>query len=44
MQCDIDILGEPTNLAEIELILATTTTLANSDFRISTSASMNEES
>ncbi|HAD18781.1 MAG TPA: histidine--tRNA ligase, partial [Lachnospiraceae bacterium] len=27
MQCDIDILGEPTNLAEIELILATTTTL-----------------
>ena len=27
MQCDIDILGEPSNLAEIELILATTTTL-----------------
>ena len=27
MQCDIDIIGEPTNLAEIELILATTTTL-----------------
>ena len=27
MQCDIDILGEPTNLAEIELILATTTLL-----------------
>ncbi|MBQ5676762.1 MAG: ATP phosphoribosyltransferase regulatory subunit, partial [Lachnospiraceae bacterium] len=26
MQCDIDILGEPTNLAEIELILATTST------------------
>lgn len=26
-QCDIDILGEPTNLAEIELILATTTCL-----------------
>ncbi len=26
MQCDIDILGEPSNLAEIELILATTTT------------------
>ena len=26
-QCDIDILGEPTNLAEIELILATTTAL-----------------
>ena len=27
MQCDIDILGEPGNLAEIELILATTTML-----------------
>ncbi|MBR0515418.1 MAG: ATP phosphoribosyltransferase regulatory subunit, partial [Eubacterium sp.] len=27
MQCDIDILGEPTNLAEIELILATSTLL-----------------
>ncbi len=27
MQCDIDILGEPSNLAEIELILATSTTL-----------------
>ena len=27
MQCDIDILGDPSNLAEIELILATTTTL-----------------
>ena len=26
-QCDIDILGEPTDLAEIELILATTTAL-----------------
>ena len=26
-QCDIDILGDPTNLAEIELILATTTLL-----------------
>ena len=26
-QCDIDILGEPSNLAEIELILATTTTI-----------------
>ena len=26
-QCDIDILGEPSNLAEIELILATTTVL-----------------
>ncbi len=29
MQCDIDILGEASNLAEIELILATTTTLGN---------------
>ena len=29
MQCDIDIIGEPTNLAEIELILATTTTLGD---------------
>ena len=38
MQCDIDILGEPSNLAEIELILATTTTLGNS--RISRSVSM----
>ncbi|MEG0805897.1 MAG: histidine--tRNA ligase [Lachnospiraceae bacterium] len=27
MQCDIDILGDASNLAEIELILATTTTL-----------------
>ncbi len=27
MQCDIDIIGEPSNLAEIELILATTTTM-----------------
>ncbi len=27
-QCDIDILGDPTNLAEIELILATTTALS----------------
>nr|WP_297704648.1 histidine--tRNA ligase [uncultured Butyrivibrio sp.] len=37
MQCDIDILGEPSNLAEIELILATTTTLGRlgfSDFKI----------
>ncbi len=37
MQCDIDILGEPSNLAEIELILATTTTLGKlgfSDFQI----------
>ncbi|MBO6007148.1 MAG: ATP phosphoribosyltransferase regulatory subunit, partial [Lachnospiraceae bacterium] len=33
MQCDIDILGEPTNLAEIELILATTTTLGRLDFK-----------
>ncbi len=32
MQCDIDILGEPSNLAEIELILATTTTLAKLGF------------
>ena len=32
MQCDIDILGEPTNLAEIELILATTTLLGKLDF------------
>lgn len=37
MQCDIDILGEPSNLAEIELILATTTTLGKlgfTDFQI----------
>ena len=33
MQCDIDILGEPTNLAEIELILATTTLLGKLDFK-----------
>ena len=33
MQCDIDILGEPSNLAEIELILATTTTLSKLEFR-----------
>ncbi|MBE5847284.1 MAG: histidine--tRNA ligase [Lachnospiraceae bacterium] len=33
MQCDIDILGEPSNLAEIELILATTTTLARIGFK-----------
>ena len=32
MQCDIDIIGEPTNLAEIELISATTTTLGNLGF------------
>ena len=33
MQCDIDILGEPTNLTEIELILATTTLLGKLDFK-----------
>lgn len=33
MQCDIDILGEPTILAEIELILATTTLLSRLDFK-----------
>ncbi len=32
MQCDIDILGEPSNLAETELILATTTLLGKLDF------------
>ncbi len=32
MQCDIDILGESTILAEIELILATTTLLGKLDF------------
>ena len=32
VQCDIDILGEPGNLAEIELILATTTMLGKLDF------------
>lgn len=32
MQCDIDILGEASNLAEIELILATTTTISNLGF------------
>ncbi|CVI72074.1 Histidine--tRNA ligase [Clostridiales bacterium CHKCI001] len=31
-QCDIDILGDPTNLAEIELILATTTLLGKLGF------------
>ena len=31
-QCDIDILGDPTNLAEIELILATTTLLGKLEF------------
>lgn len=33
MQCDIDILGESSNLAEIELILATTTTLGKLGFK-----------
>ena len=32
MQCDIDILGEPSNLAAIELILATTTTIGRIGF------------
>lgn len=32
MQCDIDILGEPSYLAEIELIQATTTLLGKLDF------------
>ncbi len=32
-QCDIDIFGESTNLAEIELILATTTTLGKLGFK-----------
>jgi len=32
MQCDIDILGEPTILAEIELILATSTLVGQLDF------------
>ncbi|MBQ9550048.1 MAG: histidine--tRNA ligase [Lachnospiraceae bacterium] len=32
MQCDIDILGDATNLAEIELILATTSLLAEIGF------------
>ena len=32
-QCDIDILGESSNLAEIELILATTTTLGRLGFK-----------
>lgn len=31
-QCDIDIIGEPTNMAEKELILATTTTLGRLGF------------
>ncbi len=33
MQCDIDILGEAGNLAEIELILATTSMLGKLDFK-----------
>ena len=33
MQCVIDILGDPSNLAEIELILATTTTLGKLGFK-----------
>ncbi|MEF9945698.1 MAG: histidine--tRNA ligase [Lachnospiraceae bacterium] len=33
MQCDIDILGEPGNLAEIELILATSTLLGKLEFQ-----------
>lgn len=33
MQCDIDIFGEPSNLAEIELILATTLTLGKLGFK-----------
>lgn len=33
MQCDIDIFGEASNLAEIELILATTTTLGRLGFK-----------
>ena len=32
-QCDIDILGEPSELAEIELILATTTCLGRIGFK-----------
>ena len=33
MQCDIDVLGEASNLAEIELILAMTTLLGKLDFK-----------
>lgn len=33
MQCDIDILGEASNLAEIELITATTTTIGRLGFK-----------
>ena len=32
-QCDVDILGEPSNLAEIELITATTTTIGRLGFK-----------
>lgn len=32
MQCDIDILGDPTNLAEIDVILATSTLVGKLDF------------
>ena len=32
MQCDIDVLGEPTNVAETELIMATTTLLGQLEF------------
>jgi len=32
-QCDIDILGEPSNLAEMELITATTTTIGRLGFK-----------
>lgn len=44
MQCDIDILGEPSNLAEIELILATTTTLGKLGFPTSRCVSTKEGS
>ena len=33
MQCDIDILGDPSNLAEIELILAMSTVLGRLEFK-----------
>ena len=33
MQCDIDILGDPSNLAEIELILATSSTITKLGFK-----------
>ena len=33
MQCDIDILGDPSNMAECELILAMTTLLGKLDFK-----------